>query len=64
MAAESERVFDLLPFFYDYYSSVTTSGQTVWPDGRGRYEQPRRLQRAFEVLFEEYVNCHKKPDEK
>jgi hypothetical protein len=62
IASESEWVFDLLPFFFDWYASAAGTGVIVWPDGQTRYYQPRRLQLAFDVLYEEYLACRKKPD--
>ena len=59
IAEEARWVFDLLPFFYDYYGALTNKGVAVWPDGKGRYYQPKKLQLAFDVLLSEYMACHK-----
>jgi len=49
--AMSRSASYLLPYFFDHYAGVRNGNPGIWPDGRGRYYQPIKLVRAFQLLL-------------
>ena len=55
IADSAPWVYALLPYFFDYYGSASVRGVGAWPDGGGRYQQPKKLQQAFDIWFRLYA---------
>ena len=48
-ALVNPEVQRLLPYFFDYYGALS-NGLSLWPDGKGRLWQPKKLIQAFDIM--------------